>query len=52
MPPPPSPLDNDIIQQKCQDFVKSLGIPGFIVFAWQKPDKQFSDHGFSFHELS
>ncbi|MBI3331420.1 hypothetical protein HYZ99_00485 [Candidatus Peregrinibacteria bacterium] len=34
-------MDNEEIQQKCTEFVKSLGIPGFIVFGWQKPGDQF-----------
>jgi hypothetical protein len=34
-------MDSDEIQKKCSDFLAQLGIPGFIVFGWEKPDKQF-----------
>lgn len=34
-------MDNTEIQKKCALFLKELGIPGFIVFGWQKEDKQF-----------
>ena len=34
-------MNNDDIQKKCTEFLKSLGIPGFIVFGWQKPDAEF-----------
>ncbi len=30
------PMDNDAIQAKCEAFLKGLGMPGFIVFGWQK----------------
>jgi hypothetical protein len=34
-------MDNDQIQSKCEQFLKELGVPGFIVFGWQKDDAQF-----------
>lgn len=34
-------LNNDDIQKKCMDFLQSLGVSGFIVFGWQKDNKQF-----------
>lgn len=34
-------MKNEEIQEKCTAFLKSLGIPGFIVFGWQKPDEEF-----------
>lgn len=46
----PQPLDNDAIQQKCEEFLRQLGIPGFIVFGWQKDDAQFGVVS-SFHEM-
>jgi len=46
----PEPLDNDAIQIKCEQFLKELGIPGFIVFGWQKTDEQFGVVS-SFHEM-
>lgn len=46
----PGPLDNDQIQAKCEQFLRELGIPGFIVFGWQKTDQQFGVVS-SFHEM-
>ena len=34
-------MTNEEIQQKCVEFVSSLGKPGFIVFGWEKQDGQF-----------
>ena len=34
-------MDTTDIQKKCSEFVKSLGVPGFIVFGWQKPKNEF-----------
>ncbi|OGJ55509.1 hypothetical protein A3D88_04610 [Candidatus Peribacteria bacterium RIFCSPHIGHO2_02_FULL_52_16] len=34
-------MDNADIQKKCTEFLNALGVPGFIVFGWQKPDEQF-----------
>ena len=31
-------MDNTAIQKRCEEFLKELGVPGFIVFGWQKPD--------------
>lgn len=39
--PKQPPLNNDEVQKKCEDFLKSLGVPGFIVFGWQKEDSQY-----------
>jgi hypothetical protein len=46
----PQPLNNDEIQAKCEEFLRQLGIPGFIVFGWQKTDQQFGVVS-SFHEM-
>lgn len=46
----PPPMDNAQIQQKCEEFLKQLGVPGFIVFGWQKADQQFGVVS-SFHEM-
>lgn len=46
----PEPLDNDAIQEKCEEFLRQLGIPGFIVFGWQKDNAQFGVVS-SFHEM-
>lgn len=46
----PEPIDNDAIQHKCEAFLQELGIPGFIVFGWQKTDEQFGVVS-SFHEM-
>ena len=29
-------MDNATIQKKCEEFLASLGIPGYIFFAWEK----------------
>lgn len=44
------PIDNDAVQKKCELFLQELGIPGFIVFGWQKTDDQFGVVS-SFHEM-
>ena len=44
------PMDNDEIQAKCEQFLRELGVPGFIVFGWQKDDAQFGVVS-SFHEM-
>ncbi|HVW66546.1 MAG TPA: hypothetical protein VHA78_02325 [Candidatus Peribacteraceae bacterium] len=46
----PPPMDNDEIQAKCEQFLRELGVPGFIVFGWQKDDAQFGVVS-SFHEM-
>ena len=46
----PLPIDNDGIQKKCEEFLRSLEVPGFIVFGWQKTDAQFGVVS-SFHEM-
>ncbi|MDO8649523.1 MAG: hypothetical protein Q7R81_07135 [Candidatus Peregrinibacteria bacterium] len=34
-------MDNAEIQRKCEEFLETLGIPGFVFFGWKKPDNQF-----------
>ena len=29
-------MDEQHIREKCEQFLKSLGVPGFIVFGWEK----------------
>jgi hypothetical protein len=36
-----SDSNDDVIQQKVEEFLKTLGIPGFIVFAYKKDEKNF-----------
>ena len=49
--PPSSPApENADIQKKCEEFLRALNIPGFIVFGWQKSDQQFGVVS-SFHEM-
>jgi len=43
-------MDNQDIQQKCEAFLRELGVPGFIVFGWQKDDQSFGVVS-SFHEM-
>lgn len=38
----PDPLDSQDIQRKCEAFLKDLGVPGFIVFGWQRDGEKFS----------
>jgi hypothetical protein len=44
------PIDNDAIQAKCEQFLQELGVPGFVVFGWQKDNDQFGVVS-SFHEM-
>jgi hypothetical protein len=44
------PINNDDIQAKCEVFLKELGVPGFIIFGWQKDDAEFGVVS-SFHEM-
>lgn len=34
-------MDNTEIQKKCTAFLQELGVPGFIVFGWQKTKVEF-----------
>ena len=43
-------MDNAEIQKKCEQFLKELNVPGFIVFGWQKADNQFGVVS-SFHKM-
>lgn len=43
-------MDNNDIQRKCEEFLNELGIPGFIVFGWQKDNEQFGVVS-SFHQM-
>ena len=29
-------MDNPDVQKKCEEFLRSLGVPGFIIFGWKK----------------
>ena len=44
------PFDQDIIQKKCEDFLRDLKVPGFIVFGWQKDAHEYGVVS-SFHEM-
>jgi hypothetical protein len=46
----PLPADNNEIQKKCQEFLKELGVPGFIVFGWQKEKDSYGVVS-SFHRM-
>lgn len=51
-----NPIDNEDIQRKCEAFLRELGVPGFIVFGWQKQDpkpEEGAQFGVvsSFHEM-
>ncbi len=35
-------MDRKDIERKCEEFLQSLGKPGFIVFGWQEDNQQFS----------
>ncbi len=49
------PMDNEAIQKKCEAFLKELGVPGFIIFGWQKKEAMPEGAQFgivsSFHEM-
>lgn len=38
---PDDPLGQDMIQKKCEEFLAQLGVPGFIIFGWQKKNDEF-----------
>ena len=38
------------IQQKCEEFLRGLGVPGFIVFGWQKTPEEYGMVS-SYHEM-
>ncbi len=38
------------IQKKCEQFLRELGRPGFIVFGWPKTDQEFGVT-YSSHEM-
>ncbi len=44
------PIPGDDIQKKCEQFLQELGVPGFIVFGWQKEGDQFGVVS-SFHRM-
>jgi hypothetical protein len=31
-------MDNESIQKQCNELLKNLGVPGFIVFGFKKPE--------------
>jgi hypothetical protein len=43
-------MDNEEIQQKCDEFLRVLGVPGFIVFGWKKNEEEFGLVS-SYHEV-
>lgn len=50
-----SPMSNEEIQKKCEAFLQELGVPGFIVFGWQRTADPAGQAQFgvvsSFHEM-
>ncbi len=45
-----SPTDNVQVQKKCEDFLRELNMPGFVIFGWQKDDESFGVVS-SFHQM-
>jgi len=43
-------IDNDEIQRKCDEFLRQLDVPGFIVFGWKKSEEEFGLVS-SYHEV-
>ncbi len=43
-------IPHDEIQKKCEQFLTELGVPGFLVFGWQKDDASFGVVS-SFHRM-
>ena len=33
-------MDNAEVQKKCEEFLRSLGVPGFIIFGWKKGEAE------------
>ena len=49
-------MDNAEVQKKCEDFLRSLGVPGFIIFGWKKGEPvqgQQAEYGVvsSYHQV-
>lgn len=34
-------MDSNEIQKQCSEFLQRLGVPGFVVFGWEKKDGQY-----------
>jgi hypothetical protein len=34
-------METNVVQQKIEAFLEELGVPGFLLFGFQKPDGQF-----------
>ena len=43
-------MDEEELQHRCEEFLKELGHPGFIVFGWPKNDEEFGVT-YSAHEM-
>ena len=44
-------MDTDVIQKKCTEFLHSLGVPGFVVFGWEKPGSKEFSFVYSHHNM-
>lgn len=44
------PTDNAQVQKKCEEFLRQLDAPGFIIFGWEKDDESFGVVS-SFHKM-
>lgn len=49
-------MDNAEVQRKCEAFLQSLGVPGFIIFGWKKgevPEGKQAEYGIvsSYHQI-
>jgi hypothetical protein len=45
------PIDSRVIERKCEEFLHALGVPGFIVFGWQKSENEEFGVVSSYHEV-
>lgn len=43
-------MDDQAIQEKCEQFLKELGRPGFVIFGWPKNNEEFGVT-YSCHEM-
>ena len=43
-------MDQEELQKRVEAFLRDLGIPSFIVFGWQKDEKEFSFIS-SYHQI-
>lgn len=46
-----SPIDNLAVQRKCEEFLRTLDVPCFVIFGWEKDDGDTFGIVSSFHQM-